>query len=145
MLLGDWARRRPSGSVAWLTVEEADNDPRQFSARIASALGIQPGDQRAARRTGVQLNCDLQIDVREERFVWHRPRVLVVDDIHLINDEMVMRAVAEVVDHPSSNLRVVLAGQNTPGFPLRSRLARGEATRLVGSDLRFTVEESAAC
>jgi LuxR family transcriptional regulator, maltose regulon positive regulatory protein len=144
VLLGDWARRRPSGSVAWLTVEEADNDPRRFCANIAGALGVQSGDQRAGRRAGLQLNCDLHIGGGEERLVWCQPRVLVVDDFHLIHNEMALRSVAELVDDPPSNLRFVLVGQNVPAFPLQGPLAHWGATRLIDSNLRFTVEESAA-
>src|SRR5918995_5792141 len=55
-LLGDWARRmqRP---VAWLSLDEGDNDPARFWRHAAAALdGVLPGiaEQVAALLQGLQ-------------------------------------------------------------------------------------------
>ena len=48
-LLADWARqgRRP---VAWLSLDQGDNDPARFWRHVIAALDrMRPGDRRAAR------------------------------------------------------------------------------------------------
>src|SRR6266511_764308 len=55
-LLADWARRDPR-PVAWLSLDEADNDPARFWRHVAAALDrVRPGvaQQVAALLQGLQ-------------------------------------------------------------------------------------------
>ncbi len=142
-LLVDWAQRRPNGLVAWLNVEAADNDPKLFRDSVAAALGTDHAQHGARFANRSAREGDQGLELLEGHTLWDRPRVLVVDDFHLISDERVISSLAHLVDHLPSNLRLVFVGQRTPAFA-RRRLVRDEATSIVNDDLRFTSEECAA-
>ena len=143
-LLVDWAQRRTNGLVAWLTVEVADNDPKLFRDSIAAAMGTDHAQHGATFANRSTREGGQSFDLLEGHTLWDRPRVLVVDDFHLISNERVISAVAHLVDHLPSNLRLVFVGQRTPVFASQRLLARDEATTIVNDDLRFTSEECAA-
>ncbi len=142
-LLVDWAQRRTNGLVAWLTVEAADNDPKLFRDSVAAAMGTGHA-QHGATFAGSTTEGGQSFDLLEGHTLWDRPRVLVIDDFHLISDERVISAVAHLVDHLPSNLRLVFVGQRTPVFASQRLLVRDEATTIVNDDLRFSSEECAA-
>ena len=143
VLLADWAHGRPNAVVGWLSVEEADNDPRCFWPQVAAALG---GEHTAA--SAVSNGPNWQEHRLADAVIGHptpgRPRVLVIDNFHLITNPGLIEAVAQLVYRLPPNLRVVLAGQGMPGFSLQALQAHGEVATLGENDLRFTVEESAA-
>ncbi len=144
VLLADWAHGRPKALLGWLSVEEADNDPICFWTQLAAALGAEQAgehdwaDDRPSSQGARLLNL---LSVRPNS---DRPQVLVIDDFHLVTEARVLEAVAQLVHDLPPNLRVVLAGQGFPGFSVREFESRGEVTTLGDTDVRFTVEESAA-
>jgi LuxR family maltose regulon positive regulatory protein len=142
VLLADWAHGRPNGLVAWLSVEAADNDRGCFWRQVASALADVNSHDDASGDTAPEDVRPFNLLVRHTSA--NRPRVLIIDDFHLITDPSLVDAVAHLVHHLPAHLRVVLAGQGPTGFPLHELLAAGEATVLGDHHLRFTVEESAA-
>ena len=142
-LLVDWAQRRPNGLVAWLNVEAADNDPKLFRDSVAVAMGTDHAQHGASFANRSAREGDQGLELLEGHTLWDRPRVLVVDDFHLISDERVISSLAHLVDHLPSNLRLVLVGQTAPAFAQRL-LVRDEATSIGNNDLRFTTEECAA-
>jgi LuxR family transcriptional regulator, maltose regulon positive regulatory protein len=144
VLLADWAQGRPSRLVGWLSIEEDDNDPERLRGSIAAALGIDPSSQGARLGNWLGVDGDRYVNLGAEPPPCYGPRVLVMDDFHLLTDEMTVRSVADLVDHLPPSLRLVLVGQKAPAFPLRRLLATGEASSLSDGDLRFTAEESAA-
>jgi LuxR family maltose regulon positive regulatory protein len=125
-----------------MSAEEVDNDRGRFWRHVATALGVDRTKQRL--RGGEPFEGDRWIDllVRDAASNW--PRVLIVDNFHLITDATIVESVARFVDQLPSPLRLVLVGQKAPAFSLQRLLSTGEATALCYEDLRFTVEESAA-
>ena len=115
-LLVDWAQRRPNGLVAWLNVEAADNDPKLFRDSVAAAMGTDHAQHGASFANRSTREGDQGLELLEGHTLWDRPRVLVIDDFHLISDERVISSLAHLVDHLPSNLRLVLVGQRTPVF-----------------------------
>jgi LuxR family maltose regulon positive regulatory protein len=146
-LLADWARdeRRP---VAWLSLDEADNDPVRFWRHVAAALdaarsgiadratpllqGLQPASVEALAATLVNELAELAEEA-----------VLVLDDYHLIQSPPVHASVEFLLEHLPASLRLVLASRADPPLPLARLRARGQLTELRQRDLRFTPEEAA--
>ncbi|HXW81186.1 MAG TPA: AAA family ATPase, partial [Acidimicrobiales bacterium] len=144
VLLADWARSCADGLVAWLSLEESDNGPRQFWHSVASALG--PG----------QPNNDIIVEEPAEpdnegcarlflrQVAGSRPRVLVLDDFHLVTEGVVVEAIARLVRRLPPHIHLVLASQNAPGPWVQRLVLSGEAVMIGNSELRFTPEECAA-
>jgi LuxR family maltose regulon positive regulatory protein len=141
--VADWARNGFDGRVAWVALEEADNEPRRFSTSITSALS---SERSKGEVTGYRGCSDggLWDDGSTANHVPGPPQVLVLDDFHLITNKTVIESVSHLIERAPSNLRLVLIGQRAPAFSFQRLLAREEATTVAGRELRFTVEECGA-
>jgi LuxR family transcriptional regulator, maltose regulon positive regulatory protein len=147
-LLADWARRDPR-PVAWLSLDDADNDPARFWRHAAAALdGIRPGvaERVAALLQGLQptsFQAVVTTLVNELAGVAEE-MVLVLDDYHLIQAPAVHESVGFLLGHLPSCLRLVVASRADPPLPLARLRARGQLAELREHDLRFTPTEAAA-
>ena len=146
-LLADWARggQRP---VAWLSLDEGDNDPARFWRHTAAALDrVHPGvAEQVAALLGppppgsfealVTALINRLAGVSEEA-------ALVVDDYHLIQSPAVHTSLGFLLEHLPPSLGMVLASRSDPPLPLARLRGRGQLTEVRAADLRFTPEEAA--
>jgi LuxR family transcriptional regulator, maltose regulon positive regulatory protein len=147
-LLADWARtgQRP---VAWLSLDEGDNDPARFWRRATAALGrARPGiADRVTPLLGPPSPGSfdgLVTALINELAGATETVVLVVDDYHLIQAPPVHQSLEFLLEHLPGSLRLVLVSRADPPLPLARWRARGQLTELREADLRFTLEEAAA-
>jgi LuxR family maltose regulon positive regulatory protein len=150
-LLSSW-RASPEGRnlpLAWVSLDETDNDPTRFWRYVLTAL------DRAAPGVGstalallhasdapsmeAVLTALLNALTSEARDV-----VLILDDYHLIEAEPIHRALAFLLAHLPRSLHLLLATRADPPLPLARLRGRGDVTELRIADLNFTVEETAA-
>ena len=149
-LLADWARRDPR-PVAWLSLDDADNDPARFWRHAAAALDrVRPGvaQQVAALLQGgglqpASFEAVVTTLVNELAGVAEEV-VLVVDDYHLIQAPQVHQSLEFLLEHLPAQLRLVLTSRADPPLPLARLRARGQLAELRERDLRFSPEEAAA-
>lgn len=147
-LLADWVRggRR---SVAWLSLDEGDNDPARFWRHAAAALDtVAPG---VAERVGALLGGGGLAGSSFEAPVITLVNtlagatddiVLVIDDYHVIAAPDVHRSLTLLLEHLPGCLHLVLASRTDPPLPLARLRARGQLTELRAADLRFTSAEA---
>jgi LuxR family transcriptional regulator, maltose regulon positive regulatory protein len=147
-LLADWVRsgQRP---VAWLSLDEGDNDPARFWRHVAAALDeVRPGiaelvaallgDLQSASLESVVATLVNQLaGVTDEL-------ALVLDDYHLIQASVVHASLGFLLEHLPACLRLVLASRADPPLPLARLRGRGQLDELREADLRFTPKEAAA-
>jgi LuxR family transcriptional regulator, maltose regulon positive regulatory protein len=152
-LLAEWIQSLPREGfppkVAWISLDEGDNDPARFSAYLAAALERADGRFAPAAAEGFEwAGAPLQeshlIEVLNQVAALPETFVLVLDDYHLITSEAIHDAVAFLLDHLAENLHLVLATRADPPLPLARLRARGQLAELRQSDLRFSTEEAAA-
>jgi LuxR family maltose regulon positive regulatory protein len=146
-LVSTWAKG--SGELtAWLSLDEADNDPARFLAYLVAALQTIAADLGAGllgvlhspqpRPTETILTELLnEITVRPDRLV------LVLDDYHLIDSPPVDSALAFLIEHLPPQLHLIMTTREDPPLPLARLRARGQLTELRAADLRFTAAEAA--
>jgi ATP/maltotriose-dependent transcriptional regulator MalT len=147
-LLADWARRgrRP---VAWLSLDDADNDPARFWRHVVAALeGGRPGvAERVAPLLGPPTPPSLEGLVTalvNQLAAQPDEVVLVLDDYHLIEAEPVHASLAFLLEHLPPQVHLVLACRADPPLPLARLRAGRQLAELRQRDLRFTLEETAA-
>ena len=146
-LVSDWIDScgRP---VAWLSLDEGDNDPARFLTYLVAAL------QTIAPNIGKGVHAILQspplppiesiltallneITAILENFV------LVLDDYHLIDSKPVDEAITFLLEHLPPRMHLVIATREDPDLPLARLRARGQLTELRVADLRFSPVEAA--
>ncbi|HEY7013710.1 MAG TPA: LuxR C-terminal-related transcriptional regulator [Streptosporangiaceae bacterium] len=126
-LLSQWAERSGQ-NFAWVSLDEADNDPKVMLTYIAEALDeIEPIDGRvfdalvspgssvpgsAVPRLGAAFSS------MSERVV------LVLDDVHVLHNRECRTALSMLADHVPEGSRLALAGRAEP--PLRTARLRAE-------------------
>jgi LuxR family maltose regulon positive regulatory protein len=146
-LLADWALgvRRP---VAWLSLDDGDNDPARFWRHVAGALDrVRPGTtDRVTPLLSPPSPASYQGLVTA--LVNHLASgdevvTLVLDDYHLVQAQVVHGSLAFLLEHLPASLRLVLASREDPPLPLARLRARGQLTELRQADLRFSAEEAA--
>jgi LuxR family maltose regulon positive regulatory protein len=147
-LLAEWAAAGDGPPVAWLSVDEEDNDPARFFAYMVEALRRVErelgGRALAALRTpGADLVDVVLPLLLNDLAALERELVLVVDDYHLIANPEVHEALAYLIAHAPGSFRLVLATREDPPLSLGRMRARGELGELRAGELRFTGEETA--
>jgi LuxR family maltose regulon positive regulatory protein len=143
-LLAAWARelRQP---VAWLALDEADNDPTRFARYLVAALQqIDPAIGRDVLGASAP-RIDMLIDALINDLAASRADfLLVLDDFHLIDQPAIHEALHTLVAHQPPQMHLVLATREDPPLPLARLRARGQLLELRAQDLRFSLAEAAA-
>jgi LuxR family maltose regulon positive regulatory protein len=146
-LLSQWAERNGQ-AFAWVSVDEADNDPKVLLRYIAEALdAVQPVGRRvfAALASPVSSVPGSIVPRLGAAFSsMTTPVVLVLDDVHALHNSECRAALSVLADHVPGGSRLALAGRNEP--PLRIARLRGEGKILeIGPrDLSLTREEASS-
>jgi LuxR family transcriptional regulator, maltose regulon positive regulatory protein len=146
-LLSGWAAHCGAG-VAWLSLDEGDNDPVRFLAHLFAGLQTIDGclgtDALAALQSPQPPSLEeLLIGFINQLSAFPAPCVLILDDYHLIEAAAVHSLVAFLLDHQPAPLHLVLAARADPPLPLARLRAAGQLVELRLKDLRFTSAETA--
>ncbi len=144
-LISEWAAACPC-PVAWLSLDESDNDPARFSAYLIAALQPLGANIGAAALRAGQLQPLEQVIAHliNQIAAAERCVVLILDDYHLIKGQEIHAAVVFLLEHLPRNLHLVIATRADPPLPLARLRARAQLNELRQFDLRFTSEEVAA-
>jgi LuxR family maltose regulon positive regulatory protein len=144
-LLGTWREwEEESRPIAWLSLDEADNDPVALWSHVLAALrGIYPELEvpSAPERIGAPiLNRFLPELVNGLAAVGEG--ALVLDDFHLLSAGAARDSVAWFVGRVPSTFQLVLATRSEPALPLAALRAHGELLELRADELGFTPAEA---
>ncbi|MFL5807464.1 MAG: LuxR C-terminal-related transcriptional regulator [Roseiflexaceae bacterium] len=131
--------------VAWLSLDEADNDPLRFWAYVLTALDTcHPGI--AALLPHIQTHntplepvltalINILIDTPE-------PLLLVFDDFHVITEPAIHMSLAFLLEHLPPQVHLILLARTDPPLALSRLRARGQVLELRTDQLRCTPEEA---
>ncbi|MRR12746.1 helix-turn-helix transcriptional regulator, partial [bacterium] len=151
-MLSEWAadcnRLEPEVRSVWLSLDEEDRDPSRFLTYLVAALQTVAADVGEAALDMLQSPQPPTIEsmltaLLNEMATLPQDVVLVLDDYHLVDSELVDGAVAFLLEHLPPQLHVVIATREDPRLPLARWRARGQLTELRAADLRFTATEAA--
>lgn len=144
-LLIEWAAET-NPHVAWLTIDEEDNDPsRFFSYMIGAIQAVHPGlgeealdfiqsTQSRGLETGVTLLLN-EISALRKRLI------LALDEFHVLESETILQGFSYLLKHCPRNLHLIIASRKEPAFDLASLRVKGKVIELGADDLRFTHTE----
>ncbi|HEY5902498.1 MAG TPA: AAA family ATPase, partial [Anaerolineales bacterium] len=132
--------------VAWLSLDEADNDPVRFwSYVIAACQAVQKGIGDAALGMlqmpqplpdeGIPALLIRELDGMDGELV------LVLDDYQAIRTKSIQAGMRFLVEHQPERLHLLVSTRVDPPWPLARLRARNQLIELRAADLRFTTEE----
>jgi LuxR family maltose regulon positive regulatory protein len=131
---------------AWLSLDEADNDPARFLRYLhASGQALDGGAEPRGHTKGRPPDRDLVLAGLVDRIrAGPRRACIVLDDFHLIRATAVHAIVTELLDRLPRNGQLVIATRSDPPLPLARLRARGELVEIRADALRFDAVESEA-
>ena len=150
-LLAQWCLADPAPRrVAWVSLDESDDDPVRFWVYIIEAFRVvEPGFGEAplgllqGSGSADVLNQIVLPQLLNELATSGSELVLLLDDYHLISSSTCHHTLGFFIDHLPANVHVVLSTRVDPPLPLARLRARGELTELRIADLGFTDAEAA--
>ena len=147
-LLNDW-QQMCGHPVAWLSLDENDNDAIRFWRLIITALQTIHYDFGAelfaSLRTGSLIRLPEFISLLTNEIVSLQgtyPRFgLILDDFHRINQTEIYDSIQAWLEQLPSNMQLVILGHTKPPLSFGHLRAKGLLTELDANDLRFTLDE----
>ncbi|MBW2580761.1 MAG: LuxR family transcriptional regulator, partial [Deltaproteobacteria bacterium] len=158
-LVGEWAsslrldsakESQIENRIAWLSLDESDNDLARFLTYFIAALnqvegieatigkgalGMLQSPQPPAESVMTSLINDITV-IPGRIF-------LVLDDYHMIGSSPVDDALTFLLEHLPPHMHLVIATREDPQLPIARHRARGQLTELRAADLRFSTSEAA--
>lgn len=147
-LVAEWLHSPKNGQqIAWLSLDEADNDPVRFLEYwIASLCNVDEAVGQSARSLlGVPQISSLTIifdELLNELAVLETRVCLVLDDFHVITNPVIHQAVEYFIDHQPAQVHLLLTTRVDPPLPLARLRTRNQMTEIRARDLRFTLDET---
>jgi LuxR family maltose regulon positive regulatory protein len=151
-LVGEWVQAMgsaaPATGIAWLSLDEGDNDPTRFlSYSVAALRTIDPNIAKgalSALRSAQPPPAEAVLTSLINDIAANPTRIIpVLDDYYLIGSSPVDEALTFLVDHLPPQIHLVIATRDDPPLPLARLRTRGQMTELRAVDPRFTLSEAA--
>lgn len=144
-LLSEWIAESKR-SVAWLTLDDADNDPVRFLTCLITAL------QTIVPTLGLEVLSTMQSSplptpekvmpiLLNEIATISDHLTLVFDDFHVIESKTIDNIIISLLGHMPSQMHLIIATREDPSFPLARLRACGQLVELRTADLRFSLKE----
>ncbi len=133
-LLTQWAERS-AARVAWLSLDEGDNDPESLLAYTAAALDrVEPIDlewfHRPAPR-GLSVASSVVPQLAGAMYSMSQPVSLFLDHVDLLHNRECLDAIAELALHLPAGSQLAMATRNDPPLPM-ARLRAGRSVLEIG-------------
>ena len=135
--------------VAWLSLDEGDNDLNRFLTYFVAALQTVESDvghgPLAALQAPGAVNVELVLTTLLNEIASLPDRlILILDDYHVIESPPIDQALTFLLNHLPANMHLGLATRTDPPLPLSRLRGRGQMTELRTADLRFSPDEVGA-
>lgn len=152
-LVSAWAaeynaqQARPA--VAWLSLDEGDNDPLRFwhyLSTICSQIFLRqpifssPGSS-STRRLPEQVLESILAELPRQLALLSEPCVLVLEDYHLISSASIHNTLARLIERLPPALHIIILTRHDLPFSLARWRAYGDLSELHAADLRFSASE----
>jgi LuxR family maltose regulon positive regulatory protein len=147
--VSEWLHSARHGSIAWLALDESDNQLNLFLAYLIAAL------ERAHPHVGVEawallrgqaarpLTQAILISLINALAASGGEIMLVLDDYHVITLPAIHETITFLLDRMPPHMHIILTTRADPPLPLGRLRARGQLAEVRAANLRFTHDETA--
>src|SRR5258708_7037058 len=150
-LLASWVQslQAPGPRVAWVSLDEEDNEPRLFWAYILTALNKQLPERFTSLLTLMQSLqspplSTLLVELINLLVEGTDTFLLILDDYQVITEQQVHTTLAYLIEHLPPQLRIIVATRADPPLPLPLLRSYQQALEVRTDQLRCTPEETRA-
>jgi LuxR family maltose regulon positive regulatory protein len=144
MALALWAAAE-AGRVAWVSLDDYDNQPGVFWAYVAAALrrsGVAVPRAPSAAPRGRAADHAFRLRLASALAAQDPPVTLVIDDLHVLTEPAVCGELDFMLRSVGPALRVVVSARADPLLPLHRYRLAGELTEIRAGDLEFSAAEA---
>jgi LuxR family maltose regulon positive regulatory protein len=142
--------KKPDCKIAWLSLDERDNDLTQFLIYFVTALIRVEGIDATFGSEALGLFQSPQPPPAEavlttlinEIAAIPGQIVLILDDYHLIESGSIQEAINFFLENLPPQMHLVIATREDPNFPLSLLRARDQLTEIRATNLRFSYSET---
>ncbi|MCE1252332.1 MAG: LuxR C-terminal-related transcriptional regulator [Anaerolineae bacterium] len=148
-LLVEWAAQSPY-PVAWLSLDERDNNPQDFlHCLFLTVKSVLPDFGLSEIQLSKESDPSEVLKAGLIRWInefesCHAEIALVLDEFHFINDKLILSGLSFFLEHMPARLHLFIAGRSDPHLSLARLRARNQLDEIRAADLKFRYEESAA-
>jgi len=140
-----------SSKVAWLSLDQDDNDPVRFLNYFITALNQIDGIETDLGQGALSMLQSPQpplpntvlISLINDLAAISEKVVFVLDDYHLIESEPIHQGLVFLLENLPPQLHLVIATRQDPSLSLGRLRARDQVTEIRAADLRFSESEAA--
>lgn len=147
-VLTQWAEHDPR-PFGWLTIDQRHNDPAVLLRSIAVVLelvdAVAHPPLSALGSPGPSVLETLLPQLGAALSASDRPAVLVLDDVHLLQNWSCLAAVASLIDYLPPGSQFAIASRGEPPLPFRVCAPRGESWSSAPATWPWTTRRPARC
>ena len=144
-VLTQWAEHDPR-PFGWLTIDQRHNDPAVLLRSMAVALqlvdAVAHPPLSALGSPGPSATETLLPQLGAALSASDRPAVLVLDDVHLLQNGGCVEAVAALIEYLPPGSQFAVAGRGEPPLPFARLRAQGRVVELGAGDLAMDRQEA---
>ncbi len=147
-LLSEWIHKCGQ-PVAWITLDQGDNDPSRFLKYFITAA-LQKNEAEIGEEIFSALQSSqppksdiLLTGLLNEITEMTQPIVIVLDDYHVITEPTIQEMLTFILENQPPQMHLVISSRADPPWPLARLRVRGELAEIRTRDLRFTTDEAA--
>jgi len=137
--------RKEGTAVAWLNLDEADNDLPRFLSYLLVALKqhLRAGHALEEMESGLDPDTGYVTTLLANQLGEHdAPFVLFVDELEVIRDPSVLAFIKQMAARLPGNARIVLGSRTFPEIGLATMRAHGNLLEVTPEQLRFSADEA---
>lgn len=133
--------------VAWLSLDESDNDLTRFLTYFVAALqtietDIGQGARAVLNSPGLVNTEAVLTNLLNKIANFSSEVVCILDDYHVIETPEIDQAITFLIEHLPTQMHLVIASRIDPTLPLSRLRARRQMVEIRADDLRFTPDEA---
>jgi LuxR family transcriptional regulator, maltose regulon positive regulatory protein len=141
-------RKGAKSTVAWLSLDELDNNPIRFWASVIAALrtclpNLGQGALAMLHSSESPPLSTILMALLRDLVEEGSEIILILDDYHVISDQAIYETMLFFLDNLPPTLHLVLATRTDPELPLSRFRVRSQLIEIRDRDLHFTQEEAA--
>ncbi|MFA9558975.1 LuxR C-terminal-related transcriptional regulator [Evansella sp. AB-rgal1] len=141
-LVSEWIKHS-SVSVAWLSLDEKDNDITQFITYLVASLRTLNDELLEEYSEAIQNLNTLGIEavltiIINEMETFPENFILILDDYHVIQNTLVNESIIYLLQHMPANMHLVITTREEPSLPIANLRARNLVNEVRANDLKFT-------